>query len=105
MADDEPGQDFERPSDARFAALDERLRHAQQTEAARTGQGKPADPNEQLGGRALSYLIGGLFGGAVVGWALDQLFHTMPLFLLLLMFLGTAAGFRSIMRISTKRPD
>lgn len=105
MAEDEPRQDSERPPDARFESLDERLRNAQQAEAARTGKGKPADSSEQAGNKALSYLIGGLFGGAVVGWALDQIRHTTPLFLLLLMFLGTAAGFRSIIRMSSKRPD
>ena len=105
MAEDEPRQDPERPADARFAALDERLKDAQAAEATRLGKGKTADASEQAGNRALSYLIGGLFGGGVVGWALDRLFHTLPLFLLLLMFLGTAAGFRSIMAMSSKRPD
>jgi ATP synthase protein I len=92
--------------DARFSALDERLKGAQAEEAMRTGTDrKPADRNEQLGSRVLSYLIGGLGGGAVIGWVLDTWFGTMPLFLLLLMFLGTAAGFRNIIRISSKRPD
>ncbi|PSJ36362.1 AtpZ/AtpI family protein [Allosphingosinicella deserti] len=107
MAEDENRQDPTSPSrDARFSKLDERLRSAQAEEAVRTGTDrKPADRNEQLGSRVLSYLIGGLGGGAVIGWVLDQWFGTSPFFLLLLMFLGTAAGFRSIIRISSKRPD
>ena len=107
MAEDEPRQDPTLPSsDARFSSLDERLRNAQAEEVARTGMDrKPADKNEQLGSRVLSYLIGGLGGGALVGWVLDRWFGTSPLFLLLLMFLGTAAGFRNIIRISSKRPD
>jgi ATP synthase protein I len=107
MAEDETGKDPTPPHrDARFSTLDERLRSAQAEEAARTGANrKPADRNEQLGSRVLSYLLGGLGGGAVVGWVLDQWFDTLPLFLLLLMFLGTAAGFRNIIRISSKRPD
>jgi ATP synthase protein I len=92
------------PRDARLTSLDERLRRAQEAEAARTGSArKPADKNEQLGSRALSYLIGGLGGGAVIGWVLDSWFGTLPLFLLLLMFLGTAAGFRNIIKLSSKR--
>jgi ATP synthase protein I len=92
--------------DARLSSLDERLRNAQADEAARTGTDrKPADRNEQLGSRVLSYLIGGLGGGALIGWVLDTWFGTLPLFLLLLMFLGTAAGFRNIIRISSKRSD
>ena len=92
--------------DARFSSLDARLKHAQAEEADRTGANrKPADRNEQLGSRVLSYLIGGLGGGALIGWVLDRWFGTSPLFLLLLMFLGTAAGFRNIIRISSKRPN
>jgi ATP synthase protein I len=92
--------------DAHPSSFDERLRRAQEVEAARTGSArKPADHNEQLGSRALSYLIGGLGGGAVIGWVLDTWFGTLPLFLLLLMFLGTAAGFRNIIKLSTRRPD
>jgi ATP synthase protein I len=107
MAEDEPRQDPTLPSqDARLSSLDERLKSAKAEEAARTGADrKPADQNEQLGSRVLSYLIGGLGGGALIGWVLDQWFGTLPLFLLLLMFLGTAAGFRNIIRISSKRPD
>jgi ATP synthase protein I len=105
MAEDEP--DPTQPlRDARLSSLDERLRTAQADEAARTGTDrKPADRNEQLGSRVLSYLIGGLGGGALIGWVLDTWFGTLPLFLLLLMFLGTAAGFRNIIRISSKRSD
>ena len=106
MAEDEPREDPTSPRDARFSTLDERLRQAKTGEAARTGSDrKPADKNEQLGSRVLSYLIGGMGGGAVIGWVIDQWLDTLPLFLLLMLFLGTAAGFRNIIRISSKRPD
>jgi ATP synthase protein I len=104
MAENEPNP--QPRSDARLSALDERVRQAKEAEAVRTGSArKPADANEQLGSRVLSYLIAGLGGGAVIGWVLDQWFGTLPLFLLLLMFLGTAAGFRNIIKISGKRRD
>ncbi len=93
------------PEDARLASLEERLRQAQHDEAVRTGQlSDPADRNEQLGNRVLSYLIGGMGGGAVIGWALDQLLGTGPWLLLVLLFLGTAAGFWNIVKLSTRRP-
>ena len=104
MTENEP--DPKPPRDARFTSLDERLKRAQEAEAARTGNDrKPADRNEQLGSRVLSYLIAGLGGGALIGWVLVSWFDTLPFFLLLLMFLGTAAGFRNIIKISSKRPD
>lgn len=105
MATNEPGQDPMPPEDARLTSLEERLKQAQADEAARTGQDRrPADRNEQLGNKVLSYLIGGLAGGALIGWVLDRLLGTSPWFLLSLMFLGIAAGFRSIIKLSSRRP-
>jgi len=106
MATNDPGQDPELPEDPRLNSLDERLKQAQADEAERTGRNRAgADGSEQLGNRVLSYLIGGMLGGAVIGWALDRLFGTSPWLLLILLFLGTAAGFWNIIKLSTKRPD
>jgi ATP synthase protein I len=105
MTEDEPARDPKLPEDARLSSLEERLRQAQADEAVRTGAGRGADRNEQLGNRVLSYLIGGLGGGAVIGYALDAMLGTSPWFLLGLLFLGTVAGFWSIIRISTRRPN
>ena len=63
------------------------------------------EPLEQLGNRVLSYLIGGLLGGAAIGWALDQLFDTSPWLLLIMLFLGAAAGFWNIIKLSNRRPE
>ena len=63
------------------------------------------DASEQLGNRVLSYLLGGLGGGAVIGWVLDTWLGTSPWLLLTLLFLGTAAGFRNIIKLSSKRPE
>ena len=106
MTEDESGQAPKLQEDARLASLDERLAQAQYDEAVRTGRTrKPADRNEQLGNRVLSYLIGGLLGGAAIGWALDQLFDTSPWLLLIMLFLGTAAGFWNIIKLSNRRPE
>jgi ATP synthase protein I len=106
MAENEPGQDPKLTDDARLDSLDERIRQAKADEAVRTGQArKPADRNEQLGNRVLSYLIGGLAGGALIGWVLDKLFGTSPLLLISLLILGTVGGFWNIIKISTRRPN
>jgi len=105
MTEDGPGQDPKLPEDARLASLEERLARAQAEEAERTGRNrKAADANQQLGNRVLSYLLGGMLGGAAVGWALDQLFDTSPWLLLIMLFLGTAAGFWNIIKLSSQRP-
>ena len=105
MAENESGQDPKLPEDARLDSLDERIRRAQADEAARTGEGrKPADRNEQLGNRVLSYLIGGLAGGALIGWVLDRLLGTSPLLLITLLILGTIGGFWNIIKLANRRP-
>jgi ATP synthase protein I len=105
MAESDPGQD---PSsqDARLDSLDERLKRAQRAEAERRGRAR-SDPDEQyrLGNRVLSYLIGGPLGGALIGWVLDRWLGTFPWLMLILLFLGIAAGFRSIIKLSNRRPD
>ena len=76
MAENGPGQDPRLPEDARLDSLDERIRRAQADEAMRTGGArKAADKNEQLGNRVLSYLIGGLAGGALIGWVFRAMFR------------------------------
>ena len=70
--EDKTGQDVESPQDARLDLLDERLKRAQIRETERTGQTPTTDANEQLGQRVLSTLLGGLFGGVVIGWLLGS---------------------------------
>ena len=103
MAENEPGP---RPlqEDARLTSLDERLRQAKSDEAVRNGGGTDkgqADYN--LGNRVLAELIGGMAGGALIGWVLDRFLGTSPWLLLALLFLGIIAAFRNIIRISNQR--
>ena len=103
MAVDEPGLDPIR-EDQRLDALDERLRQAKAEEAVRSGEARDKGEGDyRLGNRVLAELIGGMAGGALIGWVLDRLLGTSPWLLLGLLFLGTVAAFRNIMRISTKR--
>ncbi len=105
MAEDGSGQD-PRPQDVRLTSLEERLRSAERSEAERVGGARGhTDENYRLGSRVLSYLIGGPLGGALIGWVLDRLLGTFPWIMLIMLFLGMAAGFRSIVKLSTRRPD
>ena len=105
MAENGPVQDPRLPEDARLDSLDARIRQAQADEAMRTGGAREAaDKNEQLGHPVLSYLIGGLAGGALIGWVLDRLFGTSPLLLISLLILGTVGGFWNIIKLANQRP-
>jgi ATP synthase protein I len=104
MMEDETGQEPKSPEDARLDSLEQRLERAQAKEAERTGQAPKADANEQMGQKVLSYLLGGLLGGALIGWVLDKAFGTDGLLLVIGLVLGTVGGFWSIIKMSSRRP-
>ena len=90
--------------DARLRALDERLRRAEATEATRTGRGPKADKGAddyRMGNRVLAELLGGMIGGALIGWLADRVFDKSPLFLLIFLGLGIIVAFRNILRIAS----
>jgi ATP synthase protein I len=105
MVENEPGQVPKLAEDARLDSLERRLEQAQATEAKRTGRAPAADANEQLGNRVLSTLIGGLVGGALIGWVLDKLFHTGHVLLIVFLVLGTVGGFWSIFKLASQKPQ
>lgn len=103
MAENEPRLD-PLSEDARLESLDRRLRRAQTEEAIRTGTTQTgADANTRLGNRVLAELIGGMVGGALIGWVLDRFLGTSPGFLLAMLLLGIGVAFRNIIRISNQR--
>jgi ATP synthase protein I len=102
VAENEPGPD-PLGEDARLRSLDERLRQARGAEETRTGAGKAeATESYNLGNRVLAELLGGMIGGALIGWVLDRLFGTTPWLLLTLLFLGIGVAFRNIFRLSQR---
>ena len=103
MAENEPGLE-PLQEDARLNSLDERLRQAKSDEAIRNGGGTDKGQDDyNLGNRVLAELIGGMAGGALIGWVLDRFLGTSPWLLLALLFLGIIAAFRNIIRISNQR--
>ena len=101
MAESEPGPDPLAP-DARLRSLDERLDRAQAAEAGRTGANVKPDESTRLGNRVLAELLGGMIGGAVIGWTLDRVLGTSPWLLLALLGLGIVVAFRNIIRLSNQ---
>jgi len=93
--------------DSRIDALDERLKAARQREDDRNRPvaGGETDANYRMGSRILAELIGGIGGGAFIGWVIDHFAGTKPWGLLVVMFLGIIVSFRSIIRNSNRRPD
>jgi ATP synthase protein I len=108
---DEPS-DRNTGDDARIDALGQRLQAAREREEGRgkSGAGAEADANYRMGNRVLAELIGGIGGGAFVGWVVDQVIgyftgKSQHAGLLVVMALGIIVAFRNIIRTATKRPD
>ena len=85
------------PDPKRLDELEERLR------ALRKAQ-EPAPRKEshvsqaQAGWRMVTELVVGLLLGFGIGYGLDSLFGTMPIFLILFTLLGFAGGVRAMMK-------
>ena len=93
--------------DAQGLTLDERLAAARQAEDQRNQPvtGGAADANYSMGNRVLAELIGGIGGGAFVGWVIDHFAGTSPWGLLVVMALGIIVAFRSIIKIASRPPE
>ena len=99
MATDETGQDPKLPPDARLDSLEDRLDRAQRIEAERTRKAEP-NPTTRIWQQLFSHLIGAPAGGGLIGWGLDSLFGTFPVFFLVMLFFGFGVGVMNVMRIS-----
>jgi ATP synthase protein I len=108
MAKDETEEAAKLSPDARLDSLEQRLKRAQEAEAKRTGRAQP-DANYRIGQLVLSHLVGAPVGGFVIGLLLDRWLGTKPWLMLVMLFLGFAAGVFNVIRISRNptgaRPD
>lgn len=85
-------------SDAeRLKALEERIRKARGTEAPKH-HSEEHHSQAQLAWRMVTELVAGLLIGLGIGYGLDALLGTRPLLMVLFMFLGLAAGVKTMMR-------
>src|SRR3546814_6944054 len=88
--------------DSRLVSLEERLDRAEAAEAKRTAvtAGPETDANYKHGNRVLAELLGGIGGGALVGWTSDHFAGTAPWGLVAVLFLGIAVAVKTILRIA-----
>ncbi|HSM53089.1 MAG TPA: AtpZ/AtpI family protein [Erythrobacter sp.] len=105
MSDDKSARE-PNAEDARIDALEERLKAAREREEERNRpQVKGADASYRSGNRVLADLLGGVFGGLVIGLVIDRFAGTAPWGLLVMLFLGTIVAFRNVIRAANTRPD
>lgn len=96
MGDTPPGKTGEVGS-ARLKELDARIRSAR-------GEKQPEVPSsgDKFSGASTAWrmtfeLVASMVIGAGMGWGLDSLFGSLPLFLIIFWLLGFAAGIRTVM--------
>ncbi len=53
-----------------------------------------------LGIRALSEFVAGIIAGGAIGWLVDKVFGTGPVFLLIFGVIGTITGFWNVYRVA-----
>ena len=87
--------------------LDELDRRIAAAQAAR--QGAPSEESKyqkaNLAWQMVIELVAGMLIGLGIGWSLDWLFGTVPLFLAIFSILGFAAGVRTMMRTARRVQD
>lgn len=103
MAQDEPEEAPKLPPDARLESLDERLGELHKVEAERVKR-EQSNRVRQFGQRMAGQMIGAPAGGLLIGWGLDSLFNTKPLFMIILLFVGFGVGLRNVYYWTKKSP-
>jgi len=85
--------------------LTSRIAKARGGEPVRGGAAGQVGRGYSQGGRVLALLLGALFGGGIIGWAIDNWFGTSPWGLLIVLTLAIIGAFMNIMKISKERAE
>ena len=85
--------------------LDARIASAKAVGQSRGNGSIPQAKGYGQGSKVLALLLGALFGGGVMGWALDQWLGTSPWALLIVLTLAIIGAFLNIMKISKERAE
>lgn len=83
---------------SRLEALGARIAAMREAHRPRSGRGKEGYTVGSIAWRMVVELVVGVLVGGAMGWGLDALFGTLPLFLIVFGLLGFAAGVRTMMR-------
>lgn len=95
-----PGNGEAKPD--RLAALDRRLTAARSAKAPAESTRRDEYAAASMAWRMIIELVMAIVIGGAMGWGLDTVFGTMPLFLVVFVLFGLAAGVRLILRTAAE---
>ena len=81
----------------RLKALEDKIEAAKKATEDGSKKSESVSAGE-VGWRMVTELVAGIFIGCGIGYGLDTLFGTMPIFLVLFTLFGFAAGVKTMMR-------
>jgi len=87
---------------SRLRDLDARIARAKEAQEPKPPKTTDSHVMAQQGWRMVTELVAGLLIGLGIGWGLDAAFGTRPLFLVLFVLLGLAAGIRVMLRTASE---
>lgn len=86
------------PDPERLRALEARLAKAKGSPAPEKGATGKAFSQGEMAWRMVIELVSGMILGLAIGYGLDWLFSTRPVFLVIFALLGFAAGVKTMLR-------
>jgi len=103
VAEENNDKDLRERLDSLSAALDAQHKASQEQKAdtkSTDEAGRSLGRAINLGFRVLTEFVAAIIVGGLIGWKLDDWCKTSPLFLILFLAAGTAAGFWNVYRIA-----
>lgn len=100
-------------SDAALRARLEKLSHTLDAHRAETSgpneqggedQGSSLGAATNLGLQATIEFVTAIVVGPIIGWQIDSWFKTKPIFFIIFLFVGMAAGFMNVYRLGMRQP-
>ena len=103
-----PPQDDERAMRARLDALKGKLEHRAAEQRQRAASAAPSGggfggPGVTLGLQAGAEFVAAILLGGAIGWGLDRLLGTRPWLLIGFFLLGTVAGVKNVIRVTSPK--
>jgi ATP synthase protein I len=88
------------PDARRLAELEERLKRARGPDEV--PQEAPSQSKLGIAFQLVTELLAAVIVGGGIGWALDRVFGTSPILLIVMFLVGVATGMRNVMRTARR---